>query len=162
MNILVMIGLILVLLVLMYSKHSVTAAKDKSPKYDYQLREGLLTPAERSFYSVLAKAAGTQYVVMAKVRIADVITPQKGHYSQRDWHIAFNRVAKKHFDFVLCYPDTLQVAKVVELNDKSHRRAATQQRDRLVSKACQSAGLPLITVTARRLYRLEDIKQAIH
>ena len=39
----------------------------------YESKGNLLTPAERSFLTVLDQVVGTQYRIMAQVRLADVI-----------------------------------------------------------------------------------------
>ena len=68
----------------------------------YRQKE-FLSPAERSFLDVLSQAAGDEWRVFAKVRIADVLTPAKG-MSRSRWQSAFNAISAKHFDFLLCDP----------------------------------------------------------
>jgi hypothetical protein len=65
--------------------------------FPYCRTDPLFTPAERSFFGVLKKAVGDHVEIFAKVRVADVINPQKG-LSRSEWQIAFNKIAKKHFD----------------------------------------------------------------
>lgn len=83
--------------------------KGKSKGYSYQLSRGLLSKAERSFYGVLVQAVGSNGIVFAKVRVADVINPKKG-MSRSDWQRAFNQISAKHFDFVVCDPGDLSKA----------------------------------------------------
>jgi hypothetical protein len=65
----------------------------------------LFSNAERSFFGGLTQALGDEYVVMGKVRVADILSPQKG-LNKSNWQTAFNKVASKHFDYVLCTRDT--------------------------------------------------------
>lgn len=99
-------------------------------------------------------------MVFTKVRIADVLAPKKG-LSRSDWQRAFNKIAQKRFDFVLCDPRTLEVLKVVELNDKSHRKSARKARDELVRKSCADAQLSIIEVSAKSAYQQSNIANLI-
>lgn len=78
-----------------------TLGTRKKGTASYILLPALLTPAERSFYGVLISAVGDSALVFSKVRVADVLKPQKG-LDRSNWQRAFNRISSKHFDFVLC------------------------------------------------------------
>jgi hypothetical protein len=118
----------------------------------------LLTPAERSFFGVLQQA--TEYTIFAKVRLADIIHPGKSS-SRSAWQSAFNRIACKHVDFVLCAPDALRVVAVVELDDSTHGRFERGVRDGLVDAALTNAGISVLRVPAARSYSLLHIRQEI-
>lgn len=124
-------------------------------------RDALFTPAERSFLGVLDNASAGRYRVFGKVRIADVIAPAKG-LDRSTWTSVFNRIKAKHFDFVLCDPETLKVKAVIELNDKSHTSTRGAERDELVGRACADAGLALRTVKAQRNYSMESVRQVVN
>ena len=126
----------------------------------YQIRTRFLSPAERSFYGVLCSAVANDYVVFAKVRVADVITPMKSQ-DRSKWQIAFNRISAKHFDYVLCDPKSLVVELVVELNDRSHKRAKRAERDEFLRGACASAGLHLSEFAAKSSYSISDVRSEI-
>ncbi|ELL0570775.1 DUF2726 domain-containing protein [Vibrio fluvialis] len=117
--------------------------------------------AELSFYHALNQAIGDEYLVFAKVRIADVLKPKKNLYHRSEWQKAFNRISSKHFDFVLCDPKTLGICKVIELNDSSHLKQDRIRRDSFVFAACQSADLPIIMIEASRAYNLNHLKMQI-
>ena len=119
-----------------------------------------LSPAERSFLGVLSQAAGDEWRVFAKVRIADVLTPAKV-MSRSRWQSAFNAISAKHFDFLLCDPADCVPKLAVELDDKSHDQSGRRRRDRLVEAACGSAGLPLLRVKAARAYPIAEIRDQI-
>ena len=95
------------------------SAKVAQQEFTYQLREALFTPSEIKFYRELEQAIGEQFIVFGKVRVADIITPEKS-LSKSNWRTAFNKISAKHFDFVLCDKNTLRVGAVIELDDKSH------------------------------------------
>lgn len=131
-----------------------------SPEFPYQPTKYLLSKAERSFYGVLTQAAGDEWLVFAKVRVADVLSPRKG-LSRSEWQRAFNAVSAKHFDFLLCDPRDCSVKAAVELDDSSHGSAKSQKRDRFLNGACESAKLPLLRIKASKSYVVSDIKHLI-
>ena len=133
---------------------------NKKAGYQYRKKGALFTKAERSFLGVLDQAVGNDYRILGKVRVADVITPEKG-MDRKNWQIAFNKISAKHFDYVLCHRDTLDVLAVIELDDKSHKRNKTKARDLLIESACKSAQLPLIRFQAKANYQIQSVKDQI-
>ena len=126
----------------------------------YRRQKSLFTQAERSFLGTLEMAVTNDYRVLGKVRVADVITPIKGT-SKDQWWTAFNKISAKHFDYVLCEKDTLNVVAAIELDDKSHNSEKRQQRDQLLDNACASANLMLIRFPAQHQYKVQDIRTRI-
>jgi hypothetical protein len=122
----------------------VVAAIKKAPmaKYPYRRKTPLFTKAERSFLGVLDQAVSGELRILGKVRVADVLTPEKG-LPKSEWQSAFNRISKKHFDFLLCEPGGLDPICAIELNDKSHNRRERKARDEFLDKACEAAGIAL-------------------
>ena len=149
---LIIIGL-MVLLFLFFAKVSA----NKAITYPYQLGKGVFSNAERSFYGVLLQAVPEGMVVLAKVRVADILQPKRG-MNRSDWQIAFNKISAKHFDFVLCDAKTLAVKLVVELDDASHQKKRRVARDKFLDAACKAAGLELKRVKAKRGYVVDDIR----
>lgn len=131
-----------------------------SKEFPYQLSKYLLSKAERSFYGVLVQAIGTTGLVFSKVRVADVITPQKG-LSRPNWQRAFNAVSSKHFDFLVCDPTDCSIKLAIELDDASHGSAKSQKRDNLLNCACESAGLPLLRIKAAKGYAVAEIRRQV-
>lgn len=127
----------------------------------YSAVSRFLSPAELSFYHILKQALSTDYEIFGKVRIADVIQPEK-NLNQRSYRIALNKVAQKHFDYVICDPKTLSIIAVVELDDKSHDNEKTIRRDDFVNEACKSAGIKLIRFKAKSGYQVQDIRDVIN
>ncbi len=134
--------------------------RKSAPGSDYRIRDRFMSKAERSFFGVLCKAVGERYVVFAKVRVADVITPSKSPDRSR-WQSAFNRISSKHFDYILCDPSTLSVEQVVELHDKSHKTTKRAKRDEFLRAACESAGLPFREFTAKARYSIDEVSKGL-
>lgn len=126
----------------------------------YALQSTLVSPAERSFLGVLDQASGEDCRVLVKVRVADVLRIE-GVQDKSKRQSAFNRIAAKHFDFVLCNPDTLAPIAAIELDDRSHRRTSRQHRDTFLDKACETAGLPLIRISAANTYAPAEIREQL-
>ncbi len=128
--------------------------------YNYRQSGKLFTAAERSFLGVIDQAISDKYRVFGKVRVADIITPAKG-MSRKNWQIAFNKIAAKHFDYVLCSKDKLEVIAVIELDDKSHNSKKAIKRDSLLETACNSAELELIRFQAKSSYQVQAVREQI-
>ena len=121
----------------------------------------LFSAAERSFLGVLDSAVGAEYRVFGKVRVADIaaIKPGLGASASQG---ALNRIALKHFDYVVCRADDLTVVCAVELNDKSHAGQRARARDDLLQRVCQAIGLPLLVIPAKQAYELQHVRSQFH
>ena len=126
----------------------------------YTLNTSLLTPAERSFYGVLVQAVEPEMVVCPKVRIADVLkvppSPDRSTSQTR-----FNRIAMKHFDYVVCDKENFSFQYIVELNDSSHLNQSRAKRDKFISEICKSAQIPLIQFKVQSGYSLQAVRGII-
>lgn len=130
------------------------------PSYPYVAADGLLTPAERVFYDVLVEAVGEDFRLFTKVRFADIIRPQSG-LGRKRYAAAFSRISSKHADFVLCDPETLTVAGVIELDDRSHLQPRAQASDRFKNEALAAAGIPILRVPVQREYDARTLRESI-
>lgn len=128
--------------------------------YPYKKLPALFTPAERSFFGVLDQAVGKDFRLFGKVRVADVLAP-RGGMNKSSWQTAFNKINRKHFDFVLCAPGDLSVLCAIELNDQSHQKKSRQDRGEFLAGACTAAGVPLISFQARHAYSASDVSTKI-
>lgn len=120
-------------------------------------RRDFLSKGERAFFRVLQQAVGRGGLVLAKVRLADLLIPAAGIGNQ-GWQAAFNRISAKHVDFVICGPDDVVPRVAIELDDASHRQATRQERDAFIEAACRSAGLPLLRIPAHRDYAMQQLR----
>ncbi len=126
----------------------------------YYHTKALFTPAERSFFGVLSQAMSNQYLIFGKVRIADVLGIKKASNNSVK-QTAFNKIASKHFDYVLCTKDTLSVVAVIELDDKSHLEEKIIHRDSFVENICRNANLTLIRFNVKASYQIPAIQNKI-
>jgi len=122
-------------------------------KYPYRLRDDFLSRAELSFYKVLLQITGDSYTVCPKVSLSDIFFvkgPEKTGY--------FNKISRKHVDFLLCEKETMKPVMGIELDDSSHQRKKRQERDVTVNHIFEAAGFPLARVRNVQSYNLEDLK----
>ena len=132
----------------------------QSNNLKYEKNKSLFSHAERSFLGVLESSLPEGLRVFGKVRVADVLSPSKEN-GRNGWQASFNKISSKHFDYILCDANTLQVKAAIELDDKSHKSKITAVRDRFLNEACQTAQLPIIRFTAKRAYTIKQVKEHI-
>ena len=126
----------------------------------YKRVDAIVTAAERTFYFALQEAVGDRFYIFTKVRMADVLLPVSAEDRSR-WRSAFNKVACKHFDYVLCDAE-LKIVLAVELDDVSHQRADRQERDKFVDWACKSAGFTLLRIAPQKKYDVARLRRRIY
>ena len=114
----------------------------------------LLTPAERSFHAALKEAIGGACVIAPKVRVADVL--EGNHIG------ALNRIAQKHFDFLLCDASTFAILAAIELDDSSHNSARARKSDDVKNAAAQSANFALIRFRTQSRYSVPAIREKLN
>lgn len=119
-----------------------------SPAHTYRLRDDFLSPAEANLLRVLRDAAGDWALICPKVRLADLVYAP--HQEER--RAAFNRVSRKHLDFVLCDAQTLRPSLAIELDDRSHERPDRRERDVFIDQVLDGVGLPLLRLPVQRSY----------
>jgi hypothetical protein len=163
----ILIAVLLVILLLVFIGNKIGSGNTRSTgdsgaigciSFPYQPAKPLFSPAERSFLGVLDQAVGPEHRVFGKVRVADVaaVKPGLGNSARQG---ALNRIAAKHFDFVVCRASDFTVLCAVELNDQSHSSRRAVARDDLLASVCQAIDLPLLTVPAKQAYSLHDVRE---
>ncbi len=157
MSLVLVIVLLVVVALLAVAAGKAWRSRTSSVGFPYQPAKTLFSAAERSFLGVLDQAVGPERRVFGKVRVADIATVKAG-LSASARQGALNRVASKHFDFVVCRASDLSLVCAVELNDTSHDSKRAQARDALVVGVCRSISLPLLQVPAQRSYAVTDIR----
>ena len=120
----------------------------------YFSREFLCSRGELVFYHALRRAAPEHLMICPKVRLADVIG-----CSGEAWKQGYGgRISQKHVDFVLADADSTAIAMVIELDDRSHKRADRRERDAFVDQAFAAAGIPILHVPAAPAYDVRTLR----
>ncbi|CAH0543216.1 DUF2726 domain-containing protein [Vibrio marisflavi] len=103
--------------------------------------------AEQNFFTQLKNKLPDHIYVVPKVRLADLCKPENPKNI-----VAFNKVARKHIDFVLIEQSSSKIIAAIELDDKSHQKRDNIRRDKDKNYALSSAGIKLYRVKAARSY----------
>ncbi len=118
----------------------------------YRLRERFLTTPEVALYRALRQMAGERYVIFAKVALDDIfsiIRPNENvHY--------FNKLFRKHVDFLLCHPQSLKPQIGVELV-RPVPVGGTRSADQFMEDLFLTVGLPLVQIPSSDRYVLPEI-----
>lgn len=122
-------------------------------KLPYRVRDDFLTQAEHSFYHVLRSMMGEHFTICPKVNLRDIFYVAK----RKDSFAAYNRINRKHIDFIICEPKTMRPKFAIELDDSSHKRSDRSERDEFVDKVFAQAELPLVRVQARSSYSQDEL-----
>jgi hypothetical protein len=121
--------------------------------------ESLLTAAEQKFYEALDAAIDGRFVILAKVRLADLFIVTSTSKPAR--YRVFRSIACKHVDFVLAEIENLHPIAAIELDDSSHQRADRRLRDQLLDDLFDKADFPLIRFPTAAAYSPRLIGQRV-
>lgn len=104
-------------------------------------KASILTRNEEKLYHSLLSALRSDYQVMAKVRLWDILW-LTNEPPDRKQHLS--RLSCRHVDFLICEPLTLKPLLAIELDDYSHRSPYAQESDRYKDELFAAARLPLL------------------
>ena len=116
----------------------------------YRQRDDFLSPAEFSFYRVLASAIGSRAIICPKVNLSDVFYVARPN--ENTYQAYRNKIDRKHVDFLICDPTTMRPRLGIELDDSSHGRRDRQKRDEFVDRVFEAARVPLLHIPAQAAY----------
>jgi hypothetical protein len=132
-------------------------ARRQAGELPYSRKDTLLTRGETAFFEPLKAAIGQDFLIMCKVRLADIV-----RCTESDWRRGFGgAISQKHLDFVLCDPKTTRILMAIELDDRSHEAAHRRQRDRFVDRVLSESGVRLVRFRAQATYSVPDIRERI-
>jgi hypothetical protein len=123
----------------------------------YKVDPQFMSPAELSFYRVLKTQVAGRYEILVKVGLGDLFRVT----NKEEWRTYRNKIDRKHVDFLLCDPETLEPRLAIELDDGSHMGERRVKRDAFVNQVFAAAGLPLRRMPVMRAYTAEDIEGLI-
>jgi hypothetical protein len=126
--------------------------KPKIQKLPYRLREPFLSSPELALYRTLTEMVGSRYVICPKVALNDVffiVRPNENvHF--------YNKIFRKHVDFLLCDTQSLIPAFGVEMV-RPVAKAEIRASDQFMEEIFINAGLPLVHVPFSDHYDTADI-----
>lgn len=119
----------------------------------YRLTSQIFSLAEANFYRILKQLVGNNLLIFPKLSLKEFLQVT----DQPNFQSHYNRIDRKHIDFLLCDSDTLQPVFAIELDDSSHRQAERGQRDIFVETILAKAGLPLVRIPVRTSYNTQEL-----
>lgn len=130
--------------------------RDQNGQSPYRLRENFLSTPELALFRVLQGMAGRHYVICPKVALNDIfyiVRPNENvHF--------FNKLFRKHVDFLLCEPVTLRPAIGIELI-KPIRRNEAREFDQFMDELFLSTRLPLVHIPSSEHYSASDLEKLL-
>lgn len=123
--------------------------KNDSP---YRLRDYFLSTPEIALFRQLQQMIGDRYVICPKVALTDIFTIIRPN---ENVHF-YNKIFRKHVDFLLCDPQTLKPALAVEVV-KSIAKNETRASDQFMEELFLQEGVPLVHVPLGERYEISDL-----
>jgi hypothetical protein len=120
----------------------------------YRLREQFMSTPELALLRVLQNMVRHHYVICPKVGLNDIFYIARPN---ENVHF-FNKIFRKHVDFLLCEPDTLKPSFGIELV-KPVGRNETRETDQFMEDLFLSAGLPLVHIPSSQRYSEDDLAE---
>jgi hypothetical protein len=133
---------------------------DNSNPYPFSKKQSIYSNTERSFYQMLETAVGSDYKILTRVKLTDIIET-KDNASNKNKRAALLKANAKTVDFVLCDKKTLAISGVVDLVNNTAKNGHRAKTDWFVSGALEAAGLPHIRIKIKSGYKVEDIRNCI-
>src|SRR5215510_8697060 len=131
---------------------SVKVYDQTQERLPYRLRENFLSTPELALLRTLQEMVGRHYVICPKVALNDIFYIARPN---ENVHF-FNKIFRKHVDFLLCEPPSLRPAIGIELV-KPVARNETREADQFMQDLFLSAGLPLVHVLSSERYSENDL-----
>lgn len=96
---------------------------------------------------------GSTFTICAKVSLADIFFVIRPNENMS----AYNRINRKHVDFLICESREMKPLFAIELDDSSHNRSDRIERDAFVDEVFETAELPLIHIPVRASYNTNEL-----
>ena len=110
-----------------------------------------MSKSEKVFFDALIQTISRDLYICPKVRVADLIEVGLPKTDKHFW-VSFNKISRKHVDFVLCNRQDFTPRLVIELDGGSHNTRTRSERDIFVNDALVQAGVAILHVPAQNFY----------
>ena len=126
--------------------------REPDERLPYRLRENFMSAPELALYRVLVELVERHYVVCPKVALNDIFYIVRPNENVN----FFNKIFRKHIDFLLCEPSTFKPTFGVEMV-KPIAKSETRETDQFMEDLFISAGIPLVHISTSEQYRITDL-----
>jgi Protein of unknown function (DUF2726) len=128
--------------------------KEPDDRLPYRLREQFMSTPESALFRTLQEMVGRRYVICPKVALNDIfyiVRPNENvHF--------FNKIFRKHVDFLLCDPVSFKPVIGIELV-KPVAKSETREVDQFMQDLFLSAGIPLVHIPSSERYVQHDVAE---
>ncbi|GLX77968.1 hypothetical protein tinsulaeT_13080 [Thalassotalea insulae] len=132
---------------------------DNSFPFPFDKKTTVFTAAEKNFQNLLEQAIGTEYRIINRVKLSDIVTIRSG-VSTRATQTAVGNADNKYLDFVICEKSTMKLLGAIDLVD-TQGRGYKVKKDWFVSGAMEAAAIPHLRIKVKSNYTLEEIRACI-
>lgn len=132
--------------------------EQQKQKYQYKLKDSVMTSSELTFFKVLLLSVGNQYNIFPQIHL-DAILDHK--VIGQSWFGAFRHINEKSVDFVLCDKDNGKPIFAIELDDPSHEREDRKERDIEVERILKDVSFPLLRIKDKSNFTSEEISKMV-
>ena len=122
-------------------------SEDRRNPLPYRLREPFLSKTEAALFRSLTEIMGARYIVCPKVALTDLFTIIRPN---ENVHF-FNKIFRKHVDFLLCDLKTMNPAFGVEIV-KPISKEGMREADKFIDNLFFDAGIPLVHIPSAENY----------
>lgn len=132
---------------------------DNSFPFPFDSKTTIFTPAEKNFQNLVEQALGSNYRVINRVKLSDIVSIRRG-VSTRASQAAANNADNKYLDFAICDRETMKLLGTIDLVD-TQGKGYKIKKDWFVSGALEAASIPHVRIKVKSNYTLEEIKACI-
>ncbi|MDP1595823.1 MAG: DUF2726 domain-containing protein [Methylotenera sp.] len=118
-----------------------------------------LTPTEMMFYHRLIEAL-PNFIVLAQVQLSSFLKVDETQTNYQNYLKWFQPISQQSVDFLICEKN-FSIVAAVELDDKSHLRTKSIERDNKKTNNLNAANVPLIRWHAEAMPETDTIRQTI-
>jgi hypothetical protein len=133
---------------------------DNSFPFPFDKKETIFTPAEKNFQNLVEQAMGSEYRVLNRVKLSDIMTIRNG-VSTKAGQTAAGNADKKYLDFVICDKTTMKLLGAIDLVD-TQGKGYKLKKDWFVSGALEAASIPHLRIKVKANYTVNEIRACIN
>lgn len=162
--IILLIAIIFVILAIYFIvkkyRRKLEPTKNKKIINDGFIRKNPLTKTELKVYHEIRRELNAHYILLSQVRLADImmVDTKKYQYKSAQWYARFNKISKKHCDFIVIDSLCGDVICGIELDDHTHRQDNRINRDIQINALFKSIHIPLLRINADNVGMIKTLK----
>lgn len=133
---------------------------DNSFPFPFTQKSAIFTPAEKNFQTLLEHAMGSEFKILNRVKLSDLVSVRNG-VSQRSSQTAINNANNKYLDFVICHRNNMSLFGTIDLVD-TNGKGYKVKKDWFVSGALEAASIPHLRIKVKNSYTVDEIRSCVN